>query len=314
MRESIPDCLPWHGALMTELLAQRARDALHPVLLLSAPEHAGKHRFAGKLAAALLCEKAQQHAGDRLLTNCGECRSCGLVQAGTHPDLYSIGRSEEGKSIGVDAIRALVETLQLSAQIAGAKVALIGPCEALTENASNALLKALEEPADNVFFLLMANSRRSVLPTVASRSQRIALSLPTRDELAKWLSAQQAGANPNAAIDAARGYPELALSLLQSDESSTLQPLASQLLAGEIVAAELVSKVDAADLAQFCDTLLLLLLARLRSETIVDGNAPAAKRLAAGLQVVTDVRQRLRYSPNSKLLLESLALRLHGAV
>ncbi|NNL11142.1 MAG: DNA polymerase III subunit delta', partial [Pseudomonadales bacterium] len=194
------DCLPWHNPMLAELLDQRSRAALHPSLLIVAPEYAGKQRFAKALAARLLCQ--QLNTSIEPAQPCGECRGCELFQAATHPDYYRLAVAADRKTIGVDDVRALLQSLQLAAQIGGARVAVIGPAESLTENAANALLKALEEPGSDTYFMLLSQTARAVLPTIASRSQRIVLGLPSQASLATWLARSVEGSSKAAVANA----------------------------------------------------------------------------------------------------------------
>lgn len=310
---------PWHTTLQRQLLAQRQQDVLHPVLMLCAQRFAGKKRFAHTLAGALLClsPEAVPAESGKGLQACGQCRSCELYAAGSHPDFHWLQLTEKRKTIGVDAVRELTEKLQLRAQLRGARVAVISAAELLTEAASNALLKSLEEPGADTFFLLLAERAGSVLPTVRSRSQRINLCLPSVDELGRWLSGDAPDEEIAAVVHRARGYPELALQLMQGESAQAdLDELASAVLAGRASGEALAKQIDAALLGDFLDTLQLKLLELRRlceGDTVQAGQLGEAQldRLSGR---VTDAKRNLGRSPNVRLCLDSLVYRFQAAL
>ncbi len=106
-------------------------------------------------AAMLLCERTEA---------CGVCRGCLLRANGTHPDLHIISAE---KSIKIEVIRQLQEALSKMPQH-GQHVVRIDGADLMTPQAQNALLKTLEEPPDNTYFLLTGNEA-GLLPTVCSR-------------------------------------------------------------------------------------------------------------------------------------------------
>jgi DNA polymerase-3 subunit delta' len=104
-----------------------------------------------------------------------------------HPDLLWI-RPEQGKrAIGVEQIRAATDTLALKSFGGGAKVVVIEPADAMTIEASNALLKTLEEPTGDTYLLLVTCRASRLLPTVRSRCQRVRIRVPPVEILGEWL-------------------------------------------------------------------------------------------------------------------------------
>ena len=138
--------------------------------ILSGTGEAAKNR-ARQIAAARLCEKGPDRA-------CGVCRHCRKILQGAfpgiHPDVIAVERQPGSKGtlrreITVDQIRALaVDALVLPNEAAG-KVYILPEADAMNVSAQNAFLKLLEEPPENVFFLLCAANREALLPTVRSR-------------------------------------------------------------------------------------------------------------------------------------------------
>jgi DNA polymerase-3 subunit delta' len=106
-----------------------------------------------------------------------------LLKAGSHPDNFVLEPEEADKPIKVDQVRELVAFVVQTAQLGGRKVVLIEPVEAMNINASNALLKSLEEPSGDTVLLLVSHqpSRCRRSRAAASRScpqPSLAQSLP----------------------------------------------------------------------------------------------------------------------------------------
>jgi len=208
---------PWLSPVWARLVAAHTEGRLPHALLICGEAGLGKRQLAERLLARLLC---QQPAADGQA--CGTCRACQLRQAGSHPDLMRIGIEENEKTgklrseILIQQIRALGGKLALTPQFGGAQVALIDPAELMNESSANALLKTLEEPHPGCLLILVSDQPFRLPATIRSRCQRIDLRLPRPGQALDWLTAL--GNRRDAAteaLDAARGSPGLARSLLE---------------------------------------------------------------------------------------------------
>ncbi len=99
---------------------------------------------------------------------CGECEACSLMKDG-EVDIIEIDAASNN---GVDDMRALIEQARFMPLQLPYKVYIIDEVHMLSSNASNALLKTLEEPPQHVKFLLATTEPQKILPTVISRCQR----------------------------------------------------------------------------------------------------------------------------------------------
>lgn len=199
--------LPWHQDLWRQLQQRRAAGRLPHALLLAGPAGLGKGLFARRLARALLCDHP---AADG--EACGQCRSCRLFRAGSHPDYSVVQPAEDGKIIRVDQIRELCAFLGYTAQYGGYKIALLEPADQMNVNAANSLLKTLEEPPGNSLLLLVTAQPARLPATVRSRCQKVRFDLPAATMAIPWLAARIAGeAEPAALLDIAGGAPLVAL-------------------------------------------------------------------------------------------------------
>lgn len=191
--------LPWTASAMARLPA-RAGD-LPAALLLGGQAGLGKRDTGLFLARAILCEK--ERAG---LTACGECASCKLIEAGTHPDLrlVELATEEEApaeesaepgpakkvpKQISVARVRELGEFVTTTAHRGVAKVILIAPAEAMHPAAANAVLKILEEPPGRTHFILVSHQPERLLATIRSRCFYVPFSAPDPATGLAWLKA-----------------------------------------------------------------------------------------------------------------------------
>ena len=87
---------PWQTEQWRRLTAALAAGHLGHALLFSGRKGVGHAAFAAQFAKLLLCEQPTDD-----LSACGQCRGCGLFDAGNHPDFMSVAPLEEGKVIGV---------------------------------------------------------------------------------------------------------------------------------------------------------------------------------------------------------------------
>jgi len=134
-------------------------------LIFSGPEGLGKHTLALMIGKALNCLNSLW--GDF----CDECTSCRKVNAGSHPDVMTISVEDEATQIKIAQVRRLLEMLDLQPFEGRNKVFIIDPADLLNAEAANALLKGLEEPPANTYFILITVNVQELLLTVRSRCQ-----------------------------------------------------------------------------------------------------------------------------------------------
>jgi len=143
--------------------------------LLTGPPGSGRSNAAMAFAAALLCEKA----------GCGECKSCRMVQSGSHPDVSVL--ATEKVIISIEEIRQLVAASHYGGSVSKYQIMIIEDADRMAERSSNVLLKALEEPPAGTIWLLCAPSEADMLPTIRSRVRRVALKQPSTQTVADLL-------------------------------------------------------------------------------------------------------------------------------
>lgn len=137
--------------------------------LLVGTRGTGKTTIGRLIAKALNCAKS----------GCGICKICTDIQNGVFPDLIEI---DAASNRGIDNIRGLKEQVSYSPQYK-TKIYIIDECHMLTKEASNALLKVLEEPPAGVVFVLCTTEEDKILPTIKSRCQVHNLFLLSKDAI-----------------------------------------------------------------------------------------------------------------------------------
>lgn len=109
-------------------------------------------------------------------------KSFKLILNKSNPNFISIDIDDDKKSIDINQIRSLILTLNKSSFNKKPRLVLIDNIELLNINSVNALLKVLEEPNDNIFFILI-NSNKKILPTLKSRCLNYNITLTSSQSL-----------------------------------------------------------------------------------------------------------------------------------
>src|SRR3954453_13416669 len=168
------------GGVVAALRGAAAGHGMNHAWLFTGPPGSGRSNAAIAFAAALQCEK-----GEGPDAGCGECHACHTVLAGSHADVTMV-RTEK-LSIGVDEVRDLVRRSALAPSGRRAQVMIVEDADRLTDQACNALLKAIEEPTERTVWMLCAPTVEDVLPTIRSRCRLVTLATPSTVEVADFL-------------------------------------------------------------------------------------------------------------------------------
>jgi DNA polymerase-3 subunit delta' len=138
-------------------------------ILLSGKRGSGKSTLAYHLINYILSKEEEfKYDSDNFTIN-PENKSFKLLQNNSHPNFYLIDLLTEKKNIDVAQIREMITYTNMSTFNNLARFILIDNIEHLNKNSVNALLKIIEEPNDNVFFILINNNEKNILPTLKSR-------------------------------------------------------------------------------------------------------------------------------------------------
>lgn len=186
--DALGQSLPWQKSQWLHLQTLKTAGKLPHALLLRGPMGTGKLHFSTAFAKSLLCASPEDGWA------CDECKFCKLFVAGTHPDFCAVQPEEGSRTIKVEQIRDVIGFASRKAQFEGFRVVLLHPAEAMNVNASNALLKCLEEPGANTVIVLVTHQISQLLPTIRSRCQSIEFPIPPEDAVLPWLETRVQGA------------------------------------------------------------------------------------------------------------------------
>jgi len=190
----------WNQPILDSLAARSAR--LPHALLVYGPRGIGKLALAERISQTILCESSGKKP-------CGSCDGCRWFLGGNHPDFRRVepealaklpaADPEENEvkkpkqpsiQIKIEQVRALADFLYVRSHRGAMRVALVHPAEDMNENASNALLKGLEEPPAGAMFILVSHRPAQLLPTIRSRCVAIPVPIPPREAALGWLNDQ----------------------------------------------------------------------------------------------------------------------------
>ena len=218
--------------------------------------------------------------------------------------------------IVVDQMRVLSERLSKTPQYGDALIAIIDPAEAMNENASNALLKTLEEPVAGRYLWLVSSQPATLPATIRSRCQRLEFKLPPHGEALEWLRTQgHSDKEAREALDAARGHPGLADTWLSDGGMALRKAVAGDLAKLERGEIEVVDTAQRWSSDEHADLRLRhaadLVLAQAGEAGLTD--AARLHKLAMWFDAANRTRDLLRTTVRGDLAMVDLLLAWRGA-
>lgn len=176
------------GEYIASLMQQIRGARLTHAILITGEAGVGKWSLAGAIAAALLCEGEEK---DRI--PCGKCRACLQMETFSHPDVTVLEKgkpltSKEAKTvIPVEDVQEAIHRVGLKGFESERRIIMIHHAEDMSEQAQNKLLKTLEEPPEDAFFLLTSLNEERLLPTIVSRCRLLKIHAWPDNEIRRML-------------------------------------------------------------------------------------------------------------------------------
>ncbi len=152
-------------------------------ILLSGKKGLGKSTLSYHLINHFLSENEEFKYNSNKFIIDKENRSFKLLQNKSHPNFYSIDLLDDKKNIDVGQVREMISYTNKSTFNNKSRFILIDNIENLNKNSVNALLKIIEEPNDNVYFILICNSEKKILPTLKSRCLTFKINLTFNESI-----------------------------------------------------------------------------------------------------------------------------------
>jgi len=305
-----------------------ANHRLPHAYLFTGVEGVGKTMAATALAEVLNCD---QQGTD----SCGKCEPCRRIAGGNFPDFRHIGPEGPGASIKIETVRDLRSGIYVNPIEGKYKVYLISNADRMTEKASNALLKVLEEPPRNSLLILATSYPHLVLDTIKSRCQRLHFRQMGSELVAQIIMQKRnvPEAMANLAARLGEGSPGRALSLLDRGFADR-EEIIELLEAGEVPVERIFSfaRETAQKFRQAPERMLWLyqvvlnwyrdlymlslnhrdLLNRDRAQQLskqANGLSPETFRKA--LKTILQIQKWTHYNVNARLALEVLLIELN---
>jgi DNA polymerase-3 subunit delta' len=152
-----------------EITALYKENKMPTKILLSGKKGLGKSTLAYHIINYILSNTEDFKYDSSKLTINRENRSFKLIKNNSHPNFYLIDLLNDKKNIDIAQIRQMITYTNKSSFNNISRFILIDNIENLNKNSVNALLKIIEEPNENIFFILVNNSEKYILPTLKSR-------------------------------------------------------------------------------------------------------------------------------------------------
>lgn len=175
---------PWLTEYYQQLVKLYSSGKEHHALLLHSLPGIGSNVLVEGVGRWLMCHSPNEGK------TCGVCHGCRLMMAGNHPDWHVLRPEKEKSSLGVEQVRTAMLRLYAHSQQGGRKVIWLPEAESLTEASANALLKTLEEPPANTFFIFECRDFGNIIATIRSRCMQWMLSVPSENYTFQWLKRQ----------------------------------------------------------------------------------------------------------------------------
>ncbi|MDD4606809.1 MAG: DNA polymerase III subunit delta' [Patescibacteria group bacterium] len=202
-----------HQNIVNFLQHSIQQDNLMNAYLFYGSQHLGKTAVAKYFIQSIFCSAEQRP--------CQQCVLCQQIQKNIHPDIIWLTRNEDKKNITIEQIRELRQKLRLESFLNSYKIAVIQQAELMTTEASNALLKTLEEPSWHTIIILIADQIKLIPSTVISRCQTLNFKTVSRQTISQFLkdNSKLNKLDIEKIVALSLGRPGIAMNFIQQTDS-----------------------------------------------------------------------------------------------
>ena len=270
-----------------------------PAILITGTAGSGKTTIARQLASNLL--------------------DVDIAKLADYPYFIHLQKPDDKQEISIDAVRSVIREMRLKPVIKGAgqakRAVMIEDAGSLSEEAQNALLKIIEEPDIDTVFILTAEAESSILPTVASRTQRLGVGPVSPDDAARYFGQSHQPGAIESAWQLSQGSAGLMSALLaDSDEhplKQAVEEAKSFLQKDRYQRALYIDSLssDKPGLNEFLNALSRV-LAALHASAVKSGSRKQLKAISAARRQVNEAAESLSRNTSPRLIGLHLALNL----
>lgn len=334
--------LKYRSQTLSELDQEGVRETLKKIVggndvphafLFSGPKGTGKTSSARILAKIINCENPKKDGEP-----CNECDMCKSITKGSNLDVIELDAASHR---GIDDVRALREAVKLAPAKAKKKVYIIDEAHMLTVEASNALLKTLEEPPPHVVFILATTNPEKLIDTIKSRTTQVNFKKATEEEIIRSLERIVGGEKIKVETDVLRvvanragGSFRDAVKLLEnliSQDKLKIEEIEESLSGSEIDIDVLINSIAAKDFKRALEIvdsfsksggsvsgLIDQLITKLRAELLNKSLEVESKIELSGADLILLIKKlikakaRMAYSPIESLPLEIVIIEFSG--
>lgn len=157
------------------------RDRLPHAFLLFGERGVGKKTLARYIAKTVLCQSGGK-------VPCQSCISCRKIDKGIHPDFICMTPGGKNGNYLSEELRSIVSDAAVAPNESPKKIYFLPGIDKALPEAQNTLLKVVEEPPEHVMFLMTAESKDRILPTVLSRTISLGITEPSPEDCIKALA------------------------------------------------------------------------------------------------------------------------------
>lgn len=180
--------------------------------MFSGPNKIGKFTLANLFSKSILCKSKEK-------LPCEKCDCCLQINKNISSDYIIVDKEADKKNISIKQIRDLQQKLSLKSFETNHKIVIINNSEHLSEEASNALLKTLEEPYSKIIFVMITNQIDTVMTTIKSRCQILKFNNLPNFKIQNWLISKNIDKKmANLICGISNGRPGIAKDYLENDQ------------------------------------------------------------------------------------------------